>query len=154
MTTSWTVYESPLGPLTLEGSARGLSALHFPGEGGPLGDDAGDPGVLTEAVRQLGEYFAGTRQRFDLQLDFAGTAFQRSVWDRLLAIPYGTTTTYAALARELGRPRSVRAVGAANGRTPVPIVVPCHRVVGTGGALTGYRGGLDRKRALLDLETA
>ena len=147
-----TEYESPFGPLTLRGGPRGLSALRFPGHGGPLVEVADDPGLLGEAKRQLDEYFAGSRQRFELALDLHGTPFQRAVWDRLLAIPYGTTTTYGAVAQALGRPDRVRAVGAAIGRTPVPIIVPCHRVVGANGALTGYGGGLHRKRALLDLE--
>jgi methylated-DNA-[protein]-cysteine S-methyltransferase len=154
MTTPWTIYESPFGPLTLRGSARGLGSLHFPGRGDPLDEDARDPALLADAVRQLEQYFAGSRQEFDLQLDLRGTPFQRAVWARLLAIPYGTTTTYGTIASELGRPDRVRAVGAAVGRTPVPIVVPCHRVIGADGALTGYGGGLQRKQALLDLESA
>jgi methylated-DNA-[protein]-cysteine S-methyltransferase len=150
--TAWTTYESPLGPLTLRGGARGLAALHFPGQSPPLDEGDRDPAALAETLRQLGEYFAGRRQGFELALDLGGTPFQRSVWERLQAIPYGTTISYTALARDLGRPDRVRAAGAAVGRTPVPIVVPCHRVVAIDGALTGYRGGLQRKQALLDLE--
>lgn len=148
----WAVYESPLGPLTLRGSSRGLTALHFPGHGGPLGEDGHASVAFAEATRQLDEYFAGGRQRFELALDLGGTPFQRAVWERLLEIPYGATTSYTALARALGRPDGIRAVGAAVGRTPVPIIVPCHRVVATDGALTGYLGGLQHKQTLLDLE--
>ncbi|MEA2479510.1 MAG: methylated-DNA-[protein]-cysteine S-methyltransferase [Thermoleophilaceae bacterium] len=149
---TWTVYDSPLGALTLRAGPRGLTALEFPGRAGEYGEDTRDPGAFAEAVRQLDEYFAGTRQRFELALDLAGTPFQRSVWDHLRTIPFGATTSYSAVARALGRVDRVRAVGAAIGRTPVPIVVPCHRVLAVDGALTGYGGGLERKRALLDLE--
>jgi methylated-DNA-[protein]-cysteine S-methyltransferase len=171
MTSHWTVYESPLGPLTLRGGPRGLTGLDFPGRGDARDEGAHDPAAFAEPLRQLEEYFTGRRQRFDLALDLGGTPFQRAVWARLLAIPYGATTTYGALAAALGRPDrapvpgragrvaavsgdpvGLRAVGAAVGRTPVPIVVPCHRVLGADGALTGYGGGLHRKQALLDLE--
>jgi methylated-DNA-[protein]-cysteine S-methyltransferase len=109
--------------------------------------------VLLAACEQMAQYFAGERLVFDLPLGLlAGTTFQRHVWDALSAIPPGTTTTYSALAQRIGRPQAVRAVGAAVGRNPLSIVVPCHRVVGSQGALTGYAGGLDRKRALLELE--
>jgi methylated-DNA-[protein]-cysteine S-methyltransferase len=151
-TSHWTIYESPLGPLTLVGGAAGLSALRFPGEGEPLGEDEHESAPLADAVNQLDEYFAGRRGRFELALDLSGTPFQREVWHALLRIPSGSTTTYRALASAVGRPGAVRAVGAAVGRTPVPIVVPCHRVLGSDGSLTGYRGGLERKQALLDLE--
>jgi methylated-DNA-[protein]-cysteine S-methyltransferase len=153
-TIRWTTYESPLGALTLHGGAGGLTALGFPGGGEPLDDAGRAPDLFAAAARQLDEYFAGERRRFELDLDLAGTPFQRGVWWRLLAIPYGETISYGALARELGHPDAVRAVGAAVGRTPVPIVIPCHRVVAGDGALTGYRGGLERKRALLALEGA
>lgn len=146
------IYESPLGPLTLRRSDRGLTALCFPGEDDHRDEDDHAPQPFAGAVRQLDEYFAGERQRFALDLDLRGTAFQRRVWSELLAIGCGTTISYRALAERIGRPDSVRAVAAAVGRTPVPIVVPCHRVVAVGGALTGYRGGLHRKRALLELE--
>jgi methylated-DNA-[protein]-cysteine S-methyltransferase len=149
---AWTIHESPLGPLTLRGGSDGLVALEFPGRPGHLDESARDPGAFAAVTRQLDEYFAGRRRRFDVPLDLGGTPFQRRVWRELRAIPYGTTVTYAHLARALGRPDRVRAVGAAIGRTPVPIVVPCHRVLGANGALTGYGGGLQRKQALLDLE--
>jgi len=110
--------------------------------------------VLARAGQQLGEYFAGTRTTFDIPLDAPGTAFQRRVWDALRAIPYGTTLSYGELARRLGDVRATRAVGAANGKNPIPIIVPCHRVVGANGALTGFGGGLDRKRWLLEHEGA
>jgi methylated-DNA-[protein]-cysteine S-methyltransferase len=149
-------YDSPIGPLTLCADERGLTAVRFPGDaaGGRIAaDNAAVPGaVLADAVRQLEEYFRGERRRFDLAVHLAGTPFQRAVWERLRAIPYGATISYGALARDLGRPEHVRAVAAAVGRTPVPIVVPCHRIIGADGSLTGYGGGLDRKQALLDLE--
>jgi methylated-DNA-[protein]-cysteine S-methyltransferase len=107
---------------------------------------------MADAAGQLEAYFAGERRAFDLPLELAGTPFQRSVWAELRQVPYGATVTYTELAGRVGRPDVVRAVGAAVGRTPVPIVVPCHRVLGADGGLTGYRGGLHRKRALLDLE--
>jgi methylated-DNA-[protein]-cysteine S-methyltransferase len=153
MGTVWTIYESPIGALTLRGGAGGLTALEFPGRGELRAEADRDPACFADAVRQLEEYFAGRRRRFELPLDLrGGTPFQRAVWDRLLQIPYGTTTSYAALATSIGRPDRVRAAGGAVGRTPVPIIVPCHRVIGSDGALTGYGGGLQRKAALLDLE--
>jgi methylated-DNA-[protein]-cysteine S-methyltransferase len=151
-TTAWDIHETPLGPLTLHAGSRGLTGLAFPGRGGPLDDHARSHAALAPAAAQLDEYFTAERAAFDLPLDLAGTPFQRRVWAALLEIPYGTTVTYTELARTVGRPDVVRAVAAAVGRTPVPIVVPCHRVLGAGGALTGYGGGLQRKQALLDLE--
>jgi methylated-DNA-[protein]-cysteine S-methyltransferase len=118
-------------------------------------DGHGPAGALLSHVRrQLTEYFDGTRTTFDLRLDAAGSAFERRVWDLLRAIPYGATTSYGELARRLGDPRATRAVGAANGKNPIPIIVPCHRVVGARGELTGFGGGLDRKRWLLEHEGA
>src|SRR4051812_44395401 len=140
--------DSPIGPLTLRATARGLSALRF----GAVPGGGGDATVLAAARRQLDEYFAGARSGFDLPVDLAGTDFQLAVWARLREIPYGATVSYGALAARVGRADVVRAVAAAVGRTPVPIVVPCHRVIGADGSLTGYGGGLPRKRALLDLE--
>lgn len=147
-----TVYESPLGPLTLVAGAAGLAALRFPDGDAEPDEERHRPAALAEVVAQLEEYFAGERRAFALELDVAGTPFQREVWDRLRRIPFGTTLSYTELAQAVGRPDSVRAVGAAVGRTPVPIIIPCHRVVGADGTLTGYGGGLPRKRALLDLE--
>lgn len=108
--------------------------------------------ILREAARQLGEYFAGTRRRFDLALDFAGTEFQRQVWAALLTIPFGETRSYSDIARQIGNPSAVRAVGAANGRNPISIIAPCHRVIGASGSLTGFAGGLPAKQYLLALE--
>jgi methylated-DNA-[protein]-cysteine S-methyltransferase len=150
---AWTVYESPLGPLTLAGDHEGLHAMYFPGRSGPLDEGARDNAPFTDALGQLEEYFAGERQAFDLPLVLEGTAFQRRVWDVLRTIEYGQTRSYGELAAEIGRLDRVRAVGAAVGRTPVPIIVPCHRVIGADGSLTGYGGGLHRKQALLDLES-
>lgn len=150
--TAWDVCESPLGRLTVQATSHGVSSLSFPGRSGPLDERAHDPVALDHAVTQLEEYFGGERQVFDLPLDLEGTPFERCVWEQLQQIPYGTTTTYGQLARSVRRPEFVREVAAAIGRTPVPIVVPCHRVLAADGALTGYSGGLHRKRALLDLE--
>jgi len=112
-----------------------------------------DP-LLLEAGKQLRAYFAGELRVFDLPLAPNGTAFQRAVWDAVSAVPYGSTATYSEIAAAVGRPAACRAVGAANGRNPIPVIVPCHRVIGAAGALTGYGGGLDRKHSLLDLEAA
>jgi methylated-DNA-[protein]-cysteine S-methyltransferase len=151
-TIHWDVYESPLGPLTIEAGRDGLTALRFPGRGRPLDERERDPAALGPAAQQLEEFFTGRRRAFELPLALSGTPFQRRVWAQLVQIPYGTTISYTELALRVGRPDIVRAVGAAVGRTPVPIIVPCHRVVGADGALTGYGGGLHRKQALLDLE--
>jgi methylated-DNA-[protein]-cysteine S-methyltransferase len=149
--------DTPVGPLTLVAEGGALVGLwmveqrHHPGEaahGAPAPDDP----LLARAAGQLEEYFAGERTGFDLPLAPAGTEFQRRVWGALLDIPYGETTSYGELATELGSPGASRAVGLANGRNPIGIVIPCHRVVGSAGSLTGYGGGLDRKRLLLDLE--
>ena len=152
MSIAWNIYQSPLGPLTLTGGPAGLSQLSFPGKGVALDEARRDPHAFTDAVIQLDEYFAGRRQRFDLALDLTGTPFQLAVWQALTEIPYGTTVSYSDVARTIGRAERVRAVGAANGRNPIAVIVPCHRVIGADGSLTGYGGGLHRKRALLDLE--
>jgi methylated-DNA-[protein]-cysteine S-methyltransferase len=152
-------YESPLGRMLLAATERGLAGVWFVGQRhGPDArgwrEDPAHP-VLRTAVAQLAAYFAGEGTQFDLPLDLqAGTSFQQDVWAALLAIPPGGTTSYSELARRLGRPQAARAIGAAVGRNPVSIVVPCHRVLGTGGSLTGYAGGLERKSALLRLEGA
>ena len=152
-------HASPLGPILLAASDRGLAGLWF--EGQRYHPDASrwrhdpDHPVLRRAMAQLDDYFAGRRTGFDLPLDLAaGTPFQQSVWRALLAVPCGERTSYGALSARLGKPQAVRAVGAAVGRNPVSIVVPCHRVLGSDGSLTGYAGGLDRKTALLRLEGA
>jgi methylated-DNA-[protein]-cysteine S-methyltransferase len=150
---AWDVYESPIGPLTLEASPGGLTSVWFPARGPARAWADRDPGALAEARIALEAYFAGERRSFaDLELDLRPTAFERAVWTALRAIPFGETVSYGELADRIGRPDRVRAVGAAVGRTPVPIVVPCHRVIGADGSLTGYGGGLQRKQALLDLE--
>jgi methylated-DNA-[protein]-cysteine S-methyltransferase len=115
-------------------------------------DAESDPEWLIASRQQLTEYFAGTRRDFELRLDPRGTPFQQQVWAALCAIPYGETTSYSELARRIGNPRAVRAVGLANGSNPIPVIVPCHRVIGADGTLTGYGGGLDIKQQLLDLE--
>jgi methylated-DNA-[protein]-cysteine S-methyltransferase len=153
--TIWSTYDSPLGRLTLVSGPRGLRSISFPGGGLPPQDReaAPDPDALAEVTRQLDEYFAGERRRFDLALDLEqGTPFARSVWAEIARIPFGSTTSYGAIARAIGRLDRVRAVGSAVGRTPVPIIVPCHRVIGTSGDLVGYGGGLARKQALLEHE--
>jgi methylated-DNA-[protein]-cysteine S-methyltransferase len=150
-----TVVDSPVGPLTLVADDGALTGLYMDQQrhrpaAETFGDRDHEP--FAEAAAQLAEYFAGRLTDFDLPLALAGTPFQRQVWDALRAIPYGRTVSYGQLAQRLGRPSAARAVGLANGRNPVGIIVPCHRVVGAGGALTGYGGGLERKRQLLDLE--
>jgi methylated-DNA-[protein]-cysteine S-methyltransferase len=150
MTSAQTTYASPFGPVRLRAAAGALVALTF--ADGPADADAGSHPVLAAACAQLEEYFAGTRTAFDLPLRLGGTAWEQRVWAELRAIPYGETTTYGALAARLGAPGAARAVGSANGRNPVSIVVPCHRVIGAGGALTGYAWGVARKAGLLDLE--
>lgn len=148
MTTRW--MDSPVGGLRLHAQAGLLTAIDFAAD--PRGSRAADP-VLDEAERQLGEYFDGTRTEFDLPLASEGSEFQKKVWAELQRIPYGETAAYGDIARRLGyEPVISRAVGVANASNPLPIVVPCHRVVGSDGKLTGYAGGVDRKRALLELE--
>jgi methylated-DNA-[protein]-cysteine S-methyltransferase len=158
MTTTCTTIDSPVGPLLLAASDAGLHAIGFPAAKHPArrGPDwrEGAHPLLHEAKRQLGEYFDGRRRAFDLPLAPAGTDFQRQVWQALATIPYGATISYAQLAARVGNPRAMRAVGAANGRNPLPIVLPCHRVIGADGSLTGFGGGLDTKRFLLELEGA
>jgi methylated-DNA-[protein]-cysteine S-methyltransferase len=147
---------TPIGTLTLVAGDAGLRAVLWPGEASPAGAaEAPDDAVLAAAAEQIRAWFAGERTAFDLPLDLsAATGFQRRAWLALAAIPYATTRTYGAQARALGAPRAARAVGAANGRNPLPIVLPCHRLVGADGSLTGFGGGLDVKRALLDHEAA
>jgi methylated-DNA-[protein]-cysteine S-methyltransferase len=144
-----TTFESPLGPIRLRARDGALCELSF--TAGARGGEPSDP-VLAEARAQLEAYFAGERTAFDLPLAPAGTPFDRRVWELVSAIPHGRTATYGELAARLGAPGSARAVGAANGRNPIAIVIPCHRVIGARGALTGYAYGVDRKAALLALE--
>jgi methylated-DNA-[protein]-cysteine S-methyltransferase len=156
---SRSVFDSPVGPLTLVVGAGALRAVLFPNERGPRAaaqpigsSSARDADLLAEVARQLTEYFDGARRRFELPLDLAGSTFQRRVWAALRTIPYGETVSYGELARQIGAPGEAREVGGAVGRTPTPIAIPCHRVIGADGSLVGYGGGLPRKRALLDLE--
>lgn len=148
---------TPIGTLTLVADDAGLREIWFAGRSpetigasGRSGSPGDDP--FRDTIRQLAAYFGGELARFDLPLAPAGTPFQQDVWSLLTTIPYGQTTSYGELARRLGRPAASRAVGAANGRNPIPIVIPCHRVVGSNGSLTGFGGGLDVKRRLLELE--
>jgi methylated-DNA-[protein]-cysteine S-methyltransferase len=152
--TEYRTIDSPIGPLTLAGHGSVLTNLrmvdqtHEPSRAGWLPG----PGAFGNVVEQLDAYFTGERVDFDIDLDLRGTEFQRRVWTALLTIPYGETRSYGQIAEQIGARGSARAVGLANGRNPIAIVVPCHRVIGAGGSLTGYGGGLDRKRTLLELE--
>ena len=158
MTATHLTVDSPVGPLRLVTDGESLTGLYFaehrhaPEDLGSEVDAADAAPVLRDAAAQLEEYFAGTRRDFDLPLAARGTDFQHRVWEQLARIPYGQTWSYGQLAAELGQPQASRAVGLANGRNPISIVVPCHRVVGSTGAITGYGGGVGRKQALLDLE--
>ena len=148
--------ESPIRPLLIAGNGEGLKRLEFPRRGKrvrPEPDWQKSPRELHKVTQQLREYFAGERTRFDLKLAPEGTAFQRQVWKALRTIPYGKTISYGELAGKIGNPKAVRAVGGANGKNPIPIVIPCHRVIGADGSLTGFGGGLETKVALLALET-
>ena len=155
----YTVTDSPVGRLTLVASDDGLAGILWEKERRDrvrlqLDAEDGRHPVLVETRRQLTEYFAGRRQAFSLKLDFNGTAFQKQVWNALLTIPFGETRSYGEIARQIGRPAAARAVGAANGKNPVSIVAPCHRVIGSTGTLTGFAGGLEAKARLLALEGA
>jgi methylated-DNA-[protein]-cysteine S-methyltransferase len=148
--TLYTQMASPIGELLLFGDERALRGLYMEGRARDGWRRADEP--FHTARAQLEQYFAGERSEFDIPLDLRGSGFQRSVWDALLTIPYGETRSYGEIARQIGRPDRARAVGAANGRNPVSIVVPCHRVIGADGSLVGYGGGLERKRWLLEHE--
>lgn len=141
---------SPVGDLTLTEEEGALTGLYFGRLSRP--EEEGPTALLEETARQLREYFTGQRREFDLPLRLRGTAFQMQVWKALQAIPYGEVRTYGEIARAIGKPKACRAVGMANHHNPISIIVPCHRVVGAGGSLTGYGGGLENKRFLLDLE--
>lgn len=148
-------HDSPIGRLLLAADERGLQQLLMDIDGKPwrIAENwRSATGELDEVCKQLDEYFAGSRQRFELRLAPQGTAFQLAVWQALQQIPYGQTSSYSALAAEIARPTAVRAVGAANGANPIAIIIPCHRVIGRDGSLTGYAGGLPRKALLLTLE--
>jgi methylated-DNA-[protein]-cysteine S-methyltransferase len=150
--------KSPVGKLKLVASDRGLAAVLWENDDpkrvrlSPHAESNEHP-VLRETERQLNEYFAGKRKNFSLKFDFTGTEFQKEVWRVLVTIPFGETRSYGQIARQIGRPKAVRAVGAANGRNPLSIIVPCHRVIGSNGKLTGFAGGLETKASLLKLES-
>jgi methylated-DNA-[protein]-cysteine S-methyltransferase len=154
----WTVMDSPVGELRLVERDGAITAIEFspfraPADGRPVGDRDDEQPVLVEAVRQLRAYFDRDLKEFDLPLSPQGTAFQRQVWAELRKIGYGETASYGQVAHRLGHSNAAsRAVGVANGRNPIPIVIPCHRVIGANGSLTGYAGGMDRKQVLLELE--
>lgn len=155
MTTYLATMASPLGELTLLSDGGALTGLYMPSSKGGRRDDPThlrDTAPLRPVIEQLAEYFAGDRRDFDLALAPSGTPFQRRVWSALEEIPYGQTRSYRDIAERIGSPKAVRAVGLANGRNPISVVVPCHRVVGANGSLTGYGGGLANKQLLLDLE--
>jgi methylated-DNA-[protein]-cysteine S-methyltransferase len=152
-TTTTMPLDTPIGQIVLEGDGDVLIGLRLPNAVGAGRRDEESP-ILKEAATQLEEYFAAERTGFDLRMELDGTPFQREVWAELTRIPYGETISYGELARRLGQPAAVRAVGLANGRNPIAIVVPCHRVIGADGSLTGYGGGLERKAWLLDHEAA
>ena len=157
MSLAYKIMNSPVGKLKLVASEKGLVAILWENDKPrrvPLTDLVEDnkQKVLVETERQLGEYFAVKRQAFSLPLDIRGTRFQKDVWEALLAIPFGETRSYGELAKKLGAPTASRAVGAANGRNPISIVVPCHRVIGASGRLTGFAGGLETKARLLEIE--
>lgn len=155
-TTRWTTIDSPIGPLLLTADDGGLTGVymevssHGPGVVAP--DWERDDAAFADAAHQLDEYFAGDRSTFELPLNPTGTPFQRVVWEALQTIPYGEVRSYGDIAEQIGKPGAARAVGLANGRNPISIIVPCHRVIGASGSLTGYGGGLERKQHLLDLE--
>jgi methylated-DNA-[protein]-cysteine S-methyltransferase len=151
----YTTIDSPIGELLLVGDGVALHHLAMQGGRRPLRRDPAwtrDDGAFADVTRQLAEYFDGTCHSFDVRLSLGGNPFEQRVWDALLGIPYGETTSYGEIARQIGSPDAARAVGLANGRNPVAVIVPCHRVIGADGTLTGYGGGLERKRLLLDLE--
>ena len=155
MTTTCRTIDSPVGPITLAGHGTTLTNLRMVDqthEPTARADWVRDDAAFEEAAAQLDEYFAGERTEFDLDLELEGTPFQRQVWAALRTIPYGETRSYGEIADQIGKPGAFRAVGLANGRNPIGIIVPCHRVIGASGSLIGYGGGLDRKQLLLDLE--
>ncbi|QJI45386.1 methylated-DNA--[protein]-cysteine S-methyltransferase [Pseudomonas sp. ADAK2] len=157
MSYTFTTMASPVGELKLVANGSRLAAILWENDKpnrvrlGPMTEAADNP-ILLRTVEQLQEYFAGTRNQFDLELDFAGTQFQKKVWQALLTIPFGETRSYSEIAQQIGNPSAVRAVGAANGKNPISIVAPCHRVIGASGKLTGFAGGLEAKERLLTLE--
>lgn len=150
--------KSPVGELKLVAGDNGLAAILWENDDPKRValqelQEKNDHAILLEAERQLNEYFAGNLRKFSIRLDFAGTDFQKKVWNALLTIPYGETRSYAEIARQVGSPKAVRAVGAANGKNPISIIAPCHRVIGSNGKLTGFAGGLEAKSCLLSIES-
>jgi methylated-DNA-[protein]-cysteine S-methyltransferase len=153
--TFFTIFDSPVGELVLTSNGEAITGLFMEerkNEPQLANEWRRDDEMFREAARQLRAYFAGELTEFDLQMETAGTEFQQRVWAELLKIPYGSTTNYGELARRIGNPNASRAVGAANGQNPISIIIPCHRVIGSNGSLTGYGGGIERKKFLLDLE--
>lgn len=144
------IIASPVGNLEITGTETALQEIRFLGEKGKVSDKI--PDSLQEVVRQLNEYFLGNRKSFKLELDFGGTVFQKQVWNELIKIPFGKTISYLELAERLGNPKVIRAAASANGKNPIPILIPCHRVIGKNGSLTGFSGGLERKKWLLEHE--
>ncbi|WP_283188458.1 methylated-DNA--[protein]-cysteine S-methyltransferase [Pseudomonas sp. PMCC200344] len=157
MTFTYITLASPVGLLKLVANGSRLAAILWENDKpnrvrlGPMSEAADNP-ILLRTAQQLKEYFAGTRDHFELELDFSGTIFQKKVWAALLTIPFGETRSYTQIAEQIGNPNAVRAVGAANGKNPISIVAPCHRVIGASGKLTGFAGGLEAKERLLTLE--
>lgn len=151
--------QTPVGKLTLVASDKGLAAILWEGDDPKRVQvkdftEKSDHAILLETEQQLQEYFNGERKEFSIALDFIGTDFQKQVWEALLTIPYGETRTYGQIADQLNNPKAVRAVGAANGKNPISIIAPCHRVIGASGSLTGFAGGLENKMILLKLENS
>jgi len=152
----YTSYESPVGPLLLAGDSDALRLVSFESSkhaAPPQADWKQDKAPFAEVIRQLQAYFCGELRKFDVPLALEGTEFQLNVWNALRGIPYGETISYLQLAERIGKPKAVRAVGLANGSNPIPIIVPCHRVIGSDGSLTGFGGGLSTKKMLLELES-
>ena len=154
MSKFYTYHQTDIGELLLVGSEQALVEIHFPKTWTPtnLTGCTRNPLQFTQATTQLDEYFRGERQKFHLPLEPVGTQFQKQVWQELIQIPYGTTCSYGEIARRINNPKGCRAVGMANNKNPIPIIIPCHRVIGKNGSLTGFGGGLDVKQQLLDLE--
>ena len=156
MTLLYDTIDSPIGTLLLVGDGHAVHRVDMQQGRRPTRIDPSwqhEPEALADVTAQFGEYFAGTRRTFELKLSMAGNPFERRVWDELVEIPYGETASYGEIARRVGAVTAARAVGLANGRNPIAVIVPCHRVIGADGSLTGYGGGLERKRFLLDLES-
>ncbi|MDX1585237.1 MAG: methylated-DNA--[protein]-cysteine S-methyltransferase [Balneolaceae bacterium] len=148
------IIDSPIGKLTLTATDHAITGLAFVDEDNEASDSDTKPDLMMEAIRQLNAYFEGKREEFDLPLSPEGTDFQLRVWKKLQEIPYGSTTTYSQLSQKMGNPKAIRAIGRANGQNPIPIIIPCHRVIGANNDLVGYAGGIETKRWLLQHEGA